>query len=212
LPEVAAYWRQVVEMNEYQKKRFSKSVVDTLFNTITGKVCLYLSFAYYPSLLMFFSPSALLYSDSPSRLTPVILASQQPSLSLRISKPRGHSSTSTTLKLNTTRFGRTSLRLSPTRLSRIVCNFYSSLADVYSSSPLVKKQVTISTSALEACKGAEAVVIATEWKEFREIDWALVYEGMNKPAFVFDGRLIVDAEKLRKIGFKVKTIGRGERA
>ena len=38
LPQVAAYWRQVVEMNEYQKGRFSKTVVDTLFNTITGKV------------------------------------------------------------------------------------------------------------------------------------------------------------------------------
>lgn len=38
LPEVAAYWRQVVTMNEYQKRRFSKTVVDTLFNTITGKV------------------------------------------------------------------------------------------------------------------------------------------------------------------------------
>jgi len=39
LPEVAAYWRQVVDMNEHQKRRFSKRVVDTLFNTITGKVC-----------------------------------------------------------------------------------------------------------------------------------------------------------------------------
>ena len=38
LPEVAAYWRQVVEMNEYQKRRFAKNVVDTLFNTITNKV------------------------------------------------------------------------------------------------------------------------------------------------------------------------------
>ena len=38
LPEVAAYWRQVVEMNEYQKRRFAKKVVDTLFNTITNKV------------------------------------------------------------------------------------------------------------------------------------------------------------------------------
>ena len=38
LPHVAAYWRQVVEMNEYQKRRFSKTVVDHLFNTITGKV------------------------------------------------------------------------------------------------------------------------------------------------------------------------------
>jgi UDPglucose 6-dehydrogenase len=44
LPEVAAYWRQVVELNEYQKRRFSKRVVDTLFNTITGKVYIYLAF------------------------------------------------------------------------------------------------------------------------------------------------------------------------
>lgn len=64
--------------------------------------------------------------------------------------------------------------------------------------------MTISKSALEACKNAEAVVIATEWKEFKEIDWEAVYAGMNKPAFVFDGRLLVDAEKLRSIGFKVR--------
>jgi UDPglucose 6-dehydrogenase len=39
LPEVAAYfWRQVVDMNEYEKRRFFKRVVDALFNTITGKV------------------------------------------------------------------------------------------------------------------------------------------------------------------------------
>jgi UDPglucose 6-dehydrogenase len=38
LKEVAEYWKQVVTMNEYQKRRFSKRVVDTLFNTITGKV------------------------------------------------------------------------------------------------------------------------------------------------------------------------------
>jgi UDPglucose 6-dehydrogenase len=63
--------------------------------------------------------------------------------------------------------------------------------------------VTICHSAIEACKNAEAVVIATEWKEFLEIDWEEVYKGMNKPAFVFDGRLLVDAEKLTKIGFKV---------
>ena len=63
--------------------------------------------------------------------------------------------------------------------------------------------MTICRSAIEACKNAEAVVIATEWKEFLEIDWEEVYKGMNKPAFVFDGRLLVDAEKLTKIGFKV---------
>ena len=46
LPEVAAYWRQVVELNEYQKRRFSKTVVDTLFNTITGKRIAVLGFAF----------------------------------------------------------------------------------------------------------------------------------------------------------------------
>jgi UDPglucose 6-dehydrogenase len=70
---------------------------------------------------------------------------------------------------------------------------------------LVKKQVTISKSALEACHKAEAIVIATEWREFKEIDWRQVYSHMNKPAFLFDGRLLVDAEKLREIGFKVSS-------
>ena len=66
--------------------------------------------------------------------------------------------------------------------------------------------MTICSSAIEACELAEAVVIATEWKEFKEIDWEKVYAGMNKPAFVFDGRLLVDSEKLTKIGFKVRVI------
>ena len=68
----------------------------------------------------------------------------------------------------------------------------------------VQKQVTIARSSLEACKNKEAIVIATEWKEFREIDWQTVYDHMNKPAFVFDGRMIVDADALKKIGFKVR--------
>lgn len=68
----------------------------------------------------------------------------------------------------------------------------------------VKKQITIAPSALEACKQKEAIVIATEWREFRDIDWQTVYADMNKPAFVFDGRLLVDADKLRQIGFKAR--------
>ena len=68
----------------------------------------------------------------------------------------------------------------------------------------MQKGVTIFSSALEACKDAEAVVIATEWREFRDIDWAEVYRNMKKPAFVFDGRILLDAEKLRNIGFKVR--------
>ena len=68
---------------------------------------------------------------------------------------------------------------------------------------IVQKHVTIVHNALEACKNKEAVIVATEWKEFLELDWQTVYDNMSKPAFVFDGRLLVDADKLRKIGFKV---------
>jgi UDP-glucose 6-dehydrogenase len=67
----------------------------------------------------------------------------------------------------------------------------------------VQRQVTICSSALEACRNADAVIIATEWAEFKTIDWQAVYAGMNKPAFVFDGRLLVNADELRAIGFKV---------
>lgn len=68
----------------------------------------------------------------------------------------------------------------------------------------VKAVVEIAPSALKAAQNSEAIVVATEWKEFTTIDWLDVYSTMNKPAFVFDGRMILDAEKLRQIGFKVR--------
>ena len=49
-------------------------------------------------------------------------------------------------------------------------------------------------------------MIATEWKEFKEIDWQSVYDQMSKPAFVFDGRMILDAAKLKEIGFTVSSL------
>jgi len=174
LPEVATYWRQVVEMNEYQKKRFSKSVVDTLFNTITGKHIAVLGFAF----------KADTGDTRESAAITLIKNFNAERAFVNVYDPQVEQN-----------------------------QIWTDLADAIPNTPLetLKKQVTISASALEACKNAEAVVIATEWKEFRDIDWEIVYKGMNKPAFVFDGRLIIDAEKLRKIGFKVKTIGRGER-
>ena len=47
-------------------------------------------------------------------------------------------------------------------------------------------------------------MIATEWKEFKEINWRAVYDQMSKPAFVFDGRMILDVEELQQIGFTVR--------
>lgn len=70
-----------------------------------------------------------------------------------------------------------------------------------------RKRVQAASSALEACKGAHAVAILTEWDEFKSFDWEQIYDNMNKPAFVFDGRNLLDKEKLTKIGFKYQAIG-----
>ena len=60
----------------------------------------------------------------------------------------------------------------------------------------------------ESVTGAHAVCIMTEWEEFKTYDWEAIYSVMQKPAFVFDGRLILDHQKLRDIGFIVYAIGK----
>jgi UDPglucose 6-dehydrogenase len=59
----------------------------------------------------------------------------------------------------------------------------------------------------KACKGAHAIAILTEWDEFKELDWQKIYDNMMQPAFVFDGRGVLDAKKLSAIGFVVDVIG-----
>jgi len=46
LPEVAKYWEQVIIMNEHQKKRFVHNILQSLFNTVTGKRIAVLGFAF----------------------------------------------------------------------------------------------------------------------------------------------------------------------
>ncbi len=60
----------------------------------------------------------------------------------------------------------------------------------------------------KACEGAHAIAVLTEWDEFKEYDWQHIYDNMLKPAFVFDGRRLLDGEKLSEIGFKYQTIGK----
>mmetsp|Transcript_8530 Transcript_8530/g.35579 ORF Transcript_8530/g.35579 Transcript_8530/m.35579 type:complete len:464 (-) Transcript_8530:56-1447(-) len=67
--------------------------------------------------------------------------------------------------------------------------------------------VTTHTDAKAAMDGAHALVVLTEWKEFRAFDFEAVYASMKKPAFVFDGRNLLDVEQLTKIGFHVHTVG-----
>ena len=60
----------------------------------------------------------------------------------------------------------------------------------------------------EAAKGAHAVAIMTEWAMYRSLDWEKIYRSMEKPAFLFDGRNILEHEQLYKLGFNVYPLGR----
>jgi UDPglucose 6-dehydrogenase len=62
-------------------------------------------------------------------------------------------------------------------------------------------------SALDAVTNAEALILATEWNEFANVDLALVKERMRTP-IVFDGRNLLDPETMRHLGFHYHSIGR----
>ncbi|WP_411895058.1 nucleotide sugar dehydrogenase [Winogradskyella sp. A2] len=59
----------------------------------------------------------------------------------------------------------------------------------------------------DAIKDAHAIAIMTEWDEFKSYDWSKIYDTMKKPAFIFDGRNILNKEEIESIGFKYYTIG-----
>jgi len=60
----------------------------------------------------------------------------------------------------------------------------------------------------DAAKDAHAILILTEWKEFKNYNYEKLYKSMTKPAFIFDGRNILDHQKLFEIGFNVYPIGK----
>lgn len=70
-------------------------------------------------------------------------------------------------------------------------------------------QFIFSESPEEACEGAHAIVVLTEWDEFKTYDYKKFYDKMMKPAFLFDGRNMLDHAELEKIGFEVHALGKG---
>ncbi|KAL6612276.1 UDP-glucose dehydrogenase [Neocallimastix sp. 'constans'] len=68
--------------------------------------------------------------------------------------------------------------------------------------------ISVRHSCYEASYGANAIVICTEWDEFKSLDYKRIYNDMAKPAFIFDGRLILNHKELKQIGFSVEAIGK----
>ena len=71
-----------------------------------------------------------------------------------------------------------------------------------------RKLLKVVNEPYQACEDAHAIAVLTEWDEFKTYDWEKIYERMLKPAFVFDGRDILDTQQLSEIGFNLNSIGK----
>ncbi|XAR49994.1 UDP-glucose 6-dehydrogenase [Bertholletia excelsa] len=179
LHEVASYWKQVIKVNDYQKNRFVNRVVSSMFNTVSGKKIAILGFAFKKD-------------TGDTRETPAIdvckgLLGDKARLS--IYDPQV---TEDQIKRD----------LSMEKFE------WDHPVHLQPMSPASMKQVSVVWDAYEAAKDAHGLCILTEWDEFKTLDFQRIFDNMQKPAFVFDGRNIVNAEMLREIGFIVYSIGK----
>ncbi len=184
LPEVAAYWEQVIKMNDYQKHRFAKNIIDSLFNTVSGKKITFLGWAFKKDTNDTRETAALYVADE--------LLQDRAEIHVYDPKVTEEQIFADLEYLQTHRVGK-----------------YVEQGEVMSMDE-IRSLITVHKEPSVAMQSAHAVAILTEWDEFKTYDWQQVYEGMLKPAFVFDGRNIIDKDHLTKIGFEVYNIGKGK--
>jgi UDPglucose 6-dehydrogenase len=173
LNECAEYWNQVVSMNDYQKTRFTKQMVKSMLNTVTGKKIAVLGYAFKKD-------------TGDVRETPAMFVVRdllKEGALLHIYDPQ-------------------------------VCREDMWIEMDYTcginakNTPGLETAIVTSPDAYTACKDAHAFAVLTEWDEFKDLDFRKVFASMAKPAFVFDGRNILDHDALRDIGFEVYAIGK----
>lgn len=179
LTEVANYWKQVIKVNDYQKNRFVNRIVSSMFNTVSGKKIAILGFAFKKD-------------TGDTRETPAIdvckgLLGDKAKLS--IYDPQ----------------------VTEDQIQRdlLMKEFdWDHPIHLQPMSPPTSKQVSVVWDAYQAAKDAHGVCILTEWDEFKTLDYQKIFDNMRKPAYIFDGRNILDVAKLREIGFIVYSIGK----
>ena len=180
LPQVADYWEQVIIMNDWQKHRFAQLVISTLFNTVSGKKIAMLGWAFKKDTNDSRESAAIYISDE-------LLQDQA---EVHVYDPR----------------------VSPERMIDDLL-YLQSIKEGNGSHILtdkdIRERLVIHSEPYAALTEAHAAMVVTEWDEFKDYDWQRIYDSMLKPAFLFDGRNILDAQLLQDIGFDVYQIGKG---
>lgn len=171
LPEVKAYWQQVIDMNDYQKQRFSQKIIECLFNTVSDKTISIFGFAFKKN-------------TGDTRDTPAITVCKtllEEGAKLNIYDPK----------------------VEPDQIIYELTNPYMTDAP-----DKIKQAISIHNDPYSAVQSTHAIVVCTEWDEFITLDYQRIYHSMMKPAYIFDGRKILDHQALQQIGFHVQTIGK----
>ncbi len=75
----------------------------------------------------------------------------------------------------------------------------------------VGDRVSFELDPCTAAAGAHAIAVLTDWSEYQNLDYGRIHAGMERPAFLFDGRNLLDPDELHRIGFNVYSIGRPDR-
>ncbi len=165
LPEVAAYWKNIVAMNNFQIQRFSKNIIKTLAGKVAGKKIAVFGFA--------FKKNTNDTRESPAIKVCLNLLEEQANVGIYDPKARQNQ-----------------------------------IQKELSRENKWDRKLIIYSNPYDACLNGHALVILTEWDEFRELNYQRIFDSMKKPAFLFDGRNILDNKVMRKIGFQIKGIGK----
>ncbi len=171
LPEVAKYWQNVVEINEWQNHRISKVIVNKLFGTISEKKIAILGFSFKAN-------------TNDTRESPAIGICRdliEEGSSLAIYDPRVEEK---------------QIKLCLESMEEI--SNLNNLGNWH-----------LSRSVIDAVTGADAIVITTDWTEFKSLKWEEISKKMRAPSWLFDTRNLVDIEEVKKHGINFWGVGCG---
>ena len=180
LREVANFWESVVDINSWHQKRVSEIVVKKLFGTVANKKLVILGFAF----------KANTNDTRESAAITICKNLLNEGANLLIHDPKVTASQI-----------ESDLKINPTK-------------SLDNSHPYINEKSgdwehSQSINNLEIFNNAYAVLILTEWEEFRKLNWTKISKKMVPPAWVFDSRSIVNIEEVRDAGLNLWRLGDG---
>eukprot|EP00955_Chlamydomonas_euryale_P075623 362387-Chlamydomonas_euryale.AAC.6 len=192
LKEVADYWFSVVSMNDYQKNRFVERVISSMFNTVSKKKIAILGFAFKKD-------------TGDTRETPAIDVCKgliRDGGKCAIYDPEVKQD-QIFRDMSTPKF-----EWDRPNYNKTESHFLDNVQVCGHGAPDTSGGCRVCSTPEDAITDAHAICVMTEWDAFKTYDYPALYTKMQKPAFIFDGRNVLDHNKLREIGFIVYALGK----